>query len=95
MGCDDCKQNKNVSWTYVELLNDGYKSSLRKLWVLVLVLIVCLGVTNLLWLKAWNEYDYVTSEFSQDGRGINVIGDNNETEQYNDEPACTNKNANP
>ena len=95
MGCDDCKQNKNVSWAYVELLNDGYKSSLRKLWVLVLVLIVCLAVTNLLWLKAWNEYDYSTTEFTQDGRGINIIGDDNEAEQQNNGTENTHPDANP
>lgn len=95
MGCDDCKQNKSVSWAYVELLSDGHKSSLRKLWVLVLVLIVCLAVTNLLWLKAWNEYDYSTTEVTQDGRGINIIGDYNETEQQNNGTENTHPSANP
>jgi hypothetical protein len=40
----------------------------------------------MLWLRAWNEYDYSTTEIEQDGRGINIIGDDNDTEQLN-EPA--------
>lgn len=95
MGCDDCKQSKNVSWAYVELLNDSHKASHKRMWVLVLVLIVCLAVTNILWLRAWNEYDYATIDVQQDGRGINIIGDDNEADQYNDEPAYTDTDENP
>lgn len=83
MSCDECTRAKNVSWAYVELLNDSHKASHKRMWVLVLVLVLLLAITNLLWLKAWNEYDYSTTEFTQDGRGINIIGDDNETEQQN------------
>lgn len=92
--CDECKQSKNVSWAYVELLNDSHKATVWKLWVTVLVLIIALAISNMLWLRAWNEYDYSTTEITQDGRGINIIGDENETEQIN-EPAYTDKDENP
>lgn len=80
--CDECKQSKNVSWAYVELLNDGHKSSIRKLWVLVIILIVALAASNLAWLYVWQQYDYETIEYSQDGRGINIIGDDNDSRQW-------------
>jgi hypothetical protein len=94
MDCANCdkvkkaeeKNNKTVSWAYVELLADNHKATVWKLWVVVLVLIVALAVSNMLWLRAWNEYDYSTTEIEQDGRGINIIGDDNDTEQLN-EPA--------
>ena len=65
--CDDCKREKNVSWAYVECLTDSHKSTVWKLWITILLLIVALVVSNVLWLKAWNEYDYTTTEIEQDG----------------------------
>lgn len=80
--CNDCGQSKNVSWAYVELLHDGHKSTTRKLWVLVIILIVSLVVSNLAWLYVWQQYDYETIEYSQDERGINIIGDDNDSRQW-------------
>lgn len=41
-----------------------------------------LAETTREWVQAWTEYDYasedVTTIFSQDGEGVNIIGDGNE-----------------
>lgn len=52
--------------------------------VLVIVLCVCLLViSNLAWLYVWQQYDYEEEiiEYTQDGRGINIIGNENEATQ--------------
>lgn len=85
MSCDECKSAKNVSWAYVELLNDSHKVTMKRLWLLVLVLVLLLATTNLVWLYEWSQYDYETTEYIQDGRGINIIGDDNDTRQYGTE----------
>ncbi len=75
MNCNECKANKTVSWAYVELLNDGHKQTIKRLWIALLVLIVMLAATNGLWLYEWMQYD--TISYDQDGNGNNIIGDNN------------------
>lgn len=57
--------------------------TIRRLWILVLVLIVLLFGSNALWLYEWCQYDYVDeieTTYTQDGSGINMIGDGNEVD---------------
>lgn len=54
--------------------------TIRRLWILVLVLIILLAGSNALWLYEWCQYDYVDeieTTYTQDGSGINMIGDGN------------------
>ena len=81
--CDECNQSKNVIWAYVELLNDSHKTATKRLWVLVLVLVLLLAATNLVWLYEWSQWDYEMVEYEQDGEGVNIIGDKNRVEQDN------------
>ena len=55
MSCDECKNAKNVSWAYVELLNDSHKATMKRLWILVLVLVMLIAGTNLVWLYEWSQ----------------------------------------
>lgn len=48
----------------------------RLLWTL-LVVVILLAATNLAWMYVWNSYDYTGYTYSQDGAGINLIGDRN------------------
>ena len=50
---------------------------------LIAVIIICIGLlfaSNAFWLYAWMQYDYSGQEinYTQDGRGINIIGNDNE-----------------
>ena len=65
--------------------------------IIIVLLIVLLVATNAMWLWAWNQYDYVSDDYSieadQDGDGINLVsggdlsygtegnGEKNNTEQ--------------
>lgn len=44
----------------------------RLFWALVLTLIL-LFASNMAWLYAWMQYDYVSDTYTQDGAGINMI----------------------
>lgn len=48
----------------------------RLLWTL-LVVVILLAATNLAWMHVWESYDYTGYTYSQDGEGINLIGDRN------------------
>lgn len=45
----------------------------RRLFRLVCALIAALILTNLAWLYAWTQYDYVSDTYTQDGSGVNFI----------------------
>lgn len=53
----------------------------RLLWTL-LVVVILLAATNLAWMYMWNNYDYTGYTYSQDGEGINLIGDRNGVDYY-------------
>lgn len=52
---------------------------IRRLVIVLIVSIVMIVVTNIAWLYVWNSYEYVSEEttYSQDGEGVNIIGDRN------------------
>lgn len=54
--------------------------TIKKLFIIVVVLVVALFLANAMWLYAWNQYDYDEQAISyeQDGNGANVIGTDNE-----------------
>lgn len=57
--------------------------TIKRLFVIVITAITLLFVSNLLWLYAWCQYDYVgdqTYTYDQDGEGVNIIGTDNEVE---------------
>ena len=57
----------------------------RRLFIGLTLAIALLFVSNVLWLYAWNQYEYTseTVTYSQDGQGVNVMGDGNVTETNN------------
>ena len=52
---------------------------IRRLVIALIISIVMIVVTNIAWLYVWNSYEYVSEEttYSQDGEGVNIIGDRN------------------
>lgn len=84
MTCSDCNRVDTISMAAHEtIMAREDKKNRRLIWVVVL-LIVALVATNIAWLVTWNSYDFVTEteEITQDGRGINIIGDENEVDQH-------------
>ena len=54
--------------------------TIKKMFILVVILIAVVFGSNALWLYEWNQYEYEDQEISyeQDGEGTNVIGAGNE-----------------
>ena len=75
----------------------------KRLIVSLIICILLLMISNLAWLYAWCQFEYVaedtttTTTVTQDGEGQNVYGDNNRVndgaEDSNKEPNKTQKNA--
>ena len=57
---------------------------IKRITVALIVTVILMFVSNALWLYAWVQYDYTgetaTTRITQDGQGINTIGDGNVTE---------------
>ena len=55
---------------------------IKRLVIALIVSVVMIAVTNIAWLILWNSYEYVgdATTYSQDGEGVNIIGDENKYE---------------
>lgn len=52
---------------------------IKRLVIALIIAVVMIAVTNIAWLILWNSYEYVgdSTSYSQDGEGVNIIGDRN------------------
>ena len=52
---------------------------IKRLVIALVISVVATLFTNLAWLYLWNSYEYVgeSTSYSQDGEGVNIIGDRN------------------
>jgi hypothetical protein len=55
---------------------------IKRLVIALIVSVVMIVASNLAWLYVWNSYEYVgdSTTYSQDGEGVNIIGDENKYE---------------
>ena len=74
------QDNKQMMIPYVvyESMLSKEDTQQRRMIYVIILLIVLLLVTNVIWLVAWNQYDYVDdyTEMSveQDGGNVNIVG---------------------
>lgn len=65
-------------WELIKLQREHDSKRDFRQWVLILVLIASLVISNLAWIWYINQFEYVTEEISieaeQDGGGGNIIG---------------------
>ena len=80
-------EENNVSYVVFEGQMARNERITKRLIVVIIILVAMLFASNAIWLYAWNQYDYEVEDNSlnyvQDGRGINIIGHENEV---NNEP---------
>lgn len=75
---------KSVPYIVFESAEARSERHIRRLIIALIVSIVVGLITNLAWMYMWNQFEYVdessveTRVFSQDGEGLNIIGDANE-----------------
>ena len=69
---------KNVPYIVYEGAEARAERHIKRLIVALVLTIVLLFASNAFWLYEWTQYDYSSVEYSQDGKGANVIGTGNE-----------------
>ena len=55
---------------------------IKRLVIALIVAVVMIVLSNLAWLYLWNSYEYVgdATTYTQEGEGVNIIGDENRYE---------------
>ena len=75
--------NEQITVPYIVFEGSMARSErhIKRLVIALIIAVVMIAATNIAWLIVWNSYEYVgdTSEttYSQDGEGVNIIGDRN------------------
>lgn len=73
-------EQNNVPYIVYEGAQSRQERTVKRLIIVIILCIAMLFASNAIWLYAWMQYDYEGNEYSyvQDGRGINIIGNDNE-----------------
>lgn len=50
---------------------------IKRLWVALIIGIIVIFASNAVWLWYVSKYDFESYDYSQDGEGVNIIGDGN------------------
>ena len=80
---------KSVSYLSFESEMARNERHVKRLIIALVISIILIFASNALWLYAWLQYDYSSTEsttttYTQDSNGINIIGDSNDvTKQDN------------
>lgn len=76
------EENNNTSVPYIVYEGEQarHERTIKRLVAIIIIAIALVFASNAIWLYAWMQYDYVSEEitYQQDGRGINIIGNENE-----------------
>lgn len=75
-------EDKNIltiPYAVYESMLDKEDRQQRRMVIIIILLIVLFVASNIAWLIAWNQFEYVDGEIyeidaSQDGEGINIVG---------------------
>lgn len=73
---------KNIPYFAHEGILTRMERTIRRLWIALIVVVALMFATNLVWLYTFMQFDFKTYDYSQDGRGINIIGSDNGVTNY-------------
>ena len=96
--CQNCTgyivERQSVPLAMVELHSAAQERTIKRLWIVIIILIGLLCVTNFAWLVYESQFEEVTTEVTQENEDgyNNYIGNNGdivygETDSQNDDPA--------
>ena len=73
-------ENTQVPRYYYEDTCARFERGHKRLFIALVVAVALLFASNMLWLWAWTQYEYVgeNTTYTQDGEGVNIIGDDND-----------------
>ena len=64
---------RTVSYIVFESAQARSERTIRRLIIALIMTIIFLFLSNAYWVSQWNQYDYETVSFAQDGTGLNSI----------------------
>ena len=72
--------DKDIPYIVFESVQTKNDILVRRLVKALVLAIILLFISNAAWLYAWCQYDYSSTEttYTQDGKGVNIIGDSND-----------------
>lgn len=90
MSCESCRKTdgkhsdgkgQSVPFVVHESAQARNERTVKRLVVALIVAIALIFASNAAWLCAWMQYDYTSeetvTEYTQDGEGLNIIGNRN------------------
>ena len=79
MSKDDKEQNKESNQIQYsqDIFSAFAERTIKRLWVVIILLVVLLCGTNGLWIWHNSQYEKFEYSYEQDGYGTNIIGDDN------------------
>ena len=83
--CNECKaENINVTVPYVvhEATVARQERHIKRMWIALIVAVAMLFASNMGWLIYQSQFDTFSYDYTQDGNGNNIIGNDNEVD-YN------------
>lgn len=84
------ENKQTVSYLAFESEMSRNERHAKRLTIALIVSIILIFASNALWLYAWLQYDYSSTEstttttYTQDSSGINIIGDSNNVAKQKD-----------
>lgn len=76
-GLDNAQQPDSVPFTVHENEMMRAEIHMKRLWIALIVAIAACVAITAGFLIYFNQYDFAEYDFTQDGKGINIIGDSN------------------
>ena len=83
--CNNCgTEDVNVTVPYVvhEATVARQERQIKRMWIALIVLVSALFLTNMAWIEYQSQFDTFSYDYTQDGNGNNIIGNDNEVD-YN------------
>ena len=69
-------EGKNEQMYYADIIAAMAERTIKRLWVALIAALVVIVIILGSFLWYMNQYDYETYQYTQDGRGLNIIGTN-------------------
>lgn len=70
---EDRISERTVSYIVFESAQARSERTIKRLIIALIMTIIFLFLSNAYWVYQWNQYDYETVSFAQDGTGLNSI----------------------
>lgn len=69
--------NESVPYIVYEGTVARHERTIKRLIIALVISIILIFASNAIWLHYIQQYDFQSYEYSQDGEGVNVLGDGN------------------